>query len=178
MFPACVLVLAATALAPAPVPTSLRCPYRQHRLCRSCQDHRFTARATVLHLPVSTPRRTPTGPASKFQLLEPFSALSFRLGALVRGVSTLYRALSLSPPPPALPLDSGSVSHLRTPPPTDPSLFSSYHSFFLPAPVPSLDSSSVSHLRRAPTNPLFLFSSPQLVLLPRERKCQNVWVGI
>ena len=71
--------------------------------------------------------------------------LSSRSGARVRGVPPSYHALS--PPPPALLLDSGSVSHLRRTP-IGASLFSSPQPFLLPTPVLLLDSGSISNLLR------------------------------
>ena len=120
--------------------------YGQHRCCRSCQARRSTASTTVLLTPASAPRRAPTGPSSRFPFPEPFSGLSSRSGGRARGVPPPYHALSS--PPPALPLDSGSVSHLRRALTGPSPLFSSPQPFLLPTPALPLDSGSVSHLLR------------------------------
>ena len=126
-------------------PASRRGLHDQHRCCRSCQARRSTA-TTVLFLPASAPRRAPTDPSSRFPFPEPFSGLSSRSGGRARGVPPPYHALSS--PPPALPLDSGSVSHLRRALTGPSPLFSSPQPFLLPTPALPLDSGSVSHLLR------------------------------
>ena len=136
----------AAAPIPAPVPpASCRGLHHQHCYCWSCQDRQSTVPPAVSLPPARAPRRAPTGPSSRFPLPEPFSALSTCSGTRARGVSQPYYALS--PPPPAPPLYSGSVSRLRRAP-TGPSLFSSPQPFLLPAPAPSFNSGSVSHLLR------------------------------
>ena len=153
IFPVFVLMIPAATPAPAPVlraaeplffrlvhlhPSLRRSPYHQHR-----QAYQSTAPPAVLLSTASEPRRAPTGPSSRFPLPGPFCALCPCLSAQAHGIPPSNHALSS--PPPALPLDSGSASHLcRTP--TGPSLFSSPQSFFLPTPALPLDSGSISHI--------------------------------
>ena len=129
VFPLCVLVIPATAPAPAPVLraaehlfsrlirlhlASPRGPHRQHRCCRSCQVRQSTTSPATSLSPASVPRRAPTGPSPRLLLPEPFSALSPRSGPQARGVPSSHS--TLSPPAPALSVASGSVPHLRRPP--------------------------------------------------------------
>ena len=111
---------------------------RRHRCCRSCQARQSTTPPVVLLLPASAHCKVPNGQSSRFPLPEPCSAFSPRLGARVRGVPPPYHALS--PPPPAPPLASGSVLHLRRAPTGLSRLFSSPQPFLMPTPALPLDS--------------------------------------
>ena len=159
----CIFFMRSWAAAPAPAPVlraadhlfsrliclhpaSRRGPQLQRRYCRSCQARQSTARPVLSVPPTSVPHRAPTGPLSRFPLPESFSVLSFRSRARARGVPLPYHALS--PPPPAPPLTSGPVSHLRRAPTGPSPLFSSPQPFLLPTPALSLDSGSVSRLVR------------------------------
>ena len=120
--------------------------HRRHRCCRSCQARQSTAIPAVSLSPASAPFRTLTGPSSQFPLPEPFYALSPRSAARACGVPPPYHALS--PPPPAPPLASDSVLHLRRAPTGPSPLFSSPQPFLLPTSALPLDSGSVSNLLR------------------------------
>ena len=161
VFPFCVLAMPAAAPAPALVLQAIehlsfrlnrlhlasgQSSHCQHRCCQSYQARQFSGPLAVLLSSTSLPRRVPTGPSSRFLLPEPFSALSPRSGARARDVPSSYHALS--PPPPASPLSSGSVSYLRRPATGLSPALSSPQPSFLPTPAMPLHSGSVSHLLR------------------------------